>query len=170
TSIADVQDAPVRADREDRRRAGGRRLAAEHEFAGASLDTEAHDLVVFLQTDVQHVWHVVPLCRFPRSLQLHHPHPEHGLATDIDVVLAYEGELAVVADAEDRQTGRDGPDRVAVSHVHWKIVLGHEHASTRIDVERAWMDGAGLDVLDRARLAGGLIDRVDDDAVLAALE
>src|SRR5215475_2886995 len=104
------------------------------------------------------------------SLQLHHAHPEHGLAADVDVVLAYEGELAVVADAEDRQTGGDGPDRVAVSHVHRKIVLGHEHASTWIDVKRARMDGARLDVLDRSRLAGRLVDRVHHDAVLAALE
>src|SRR5207245_626395 len=104
------------------------------------------------------------------TLQLHHAHPEHAFATDVDVVLAYECELAVVPDAEDRQTGRDGPDRVAVSHVHWKIVLGHEHASTWIDVERARMDGAGLDVLDRRRLAGGLVDGVHHNAVLAALE
>src|SRR5205807_951743 len=27
------------------------------------------------------------------TLQLHHAHPEHGLGTDVDVVLAYEGEL-----------------------------------------------------------------------------
>src|SRR5262249_46301210 len=105
-----------------------------------------------------------------RPLQLDHAHPEHGLSADVDLVLAYEGELAVVADTQDRQTGRDGADRVAVSHVHRKIVLGHEHASAWVDVERARVDGAGLDVLDRARLAGGLIDRVDDDAVLAALE
>src|SRR5262249_32033652 len=105
-----------------------------------------------------------------RPLQLDHAHPEHGLSADVDVVLAYEGELAVVADTQDRQTGRDRADRVAVSHVHRKIVLGHEHASAWVDVERARVDGAGLDVLDRARLAGGLIDRVDDDAVLAALE
>jgi hypothetical protein len=64
----------------------------------------------------------------------------------------------------------DGHDPVIVLHVDRKIVLGHEHASTWIDVERAWMDGSGLDVLDRARLAGRLIDRVDDDTVLAALE
>src|ERR1700747_934730 len=101
---------------------------------------------------------------------MHHAHPEHGRAPDVDVVLAYEGELAVVANAEDRQTGRDGPDRVAVSHVHRKIVLGHEHAPTWIDVERPRMDRTGLDVLDRARLARGLIDRVHHDAVLAALE
>src|SRR6185436_2279274 len=77
-------------------------------------------------------------------LQLHHPHPEHGLAGDVNVVLADEGERAVVADAEHRQSGREGPDRVAVSHVHREIVLGHEHASTRIDVKRARMDGARL--------------------------
>src|SRR5262245_26866761 len=104
------------------------------------------------------------------SLQLNHAHPEHGLAANVDVVLACEGELAIVADAEDRQTGWDGPDRVAVSHVHRKIVLGHEHAPTWIDVKRARMDGARLDVLDRSRLAGGLVDRVHHDAVLAALE
>src|SRR5262245_58721444 len=89
-----------------------------------------------------------------RPLQLDHAHPEHGLSADVDVVLAYEGELAIVADTQDRQTGRDGADRVAVSHVHRKIVLGHEHASAWVDVERARVDGAGLDVLDRARLAG----------------
>src|SRR5437762_7020166 len=104
------------------------------------------------------------------SLELHHAHPEHGLAVDVDVVLAYEGELAIVADAENRQTGWDGPDRVAVSHGRRKIVLGHQQASTWIDVKRARMDGTGLDVLDRGRLAGGLVDRVHHDAVLAALE
>src|SRR5439155_894378 len=92
------------------------------------------------------------------SLQLHHAHPEHGLAADVDVVLAREGKLAVVADAENRQTGWDGPDRVAVSHVHRKIMLGHQQASTWMDMKRARMDGAGLDVLDRRRLAGGLVD------------
>src|SRR5205814_338561 len=113
---------------------------------------------------------VVSSHRESKWLQLNHPHPEHGLAGHVDIVLAYEGELAVVADAEDRQTGRDGPDRVAVSHVHREIVLGHEHASTRIDVKRARMDGARLDVLYRRWLAGGLVDRVHRDAVLAALE
>src|SRR5206468_1089989 len=137
--------------------AGRRRLAAGRELAGAGVDAEAHDLVVFLQAHVQHVWHIVLLCLGPRALPLDHTHPEHGLAADVDVVLAYEGELAIVADAEDRQTGRECTDRVAVPHVHWKIVLGHEHASAWIDVERAWMDGAGLGVLDRARLAGRLI-------------
>src|SRR5215831_8672447 len=105
-----------------------------------------------------------------KKLQLNHPHPEHRRAADLDVVLSHEGELAVVANAEDRQTGRDGPDRVAVSHIHGKIVLGHQHAATRIDVKRARMDGTRLDVLDRRRLAAGLIDRVHHDAVLAALE
>src|SRR5437762_8186057 len=105
-----------------------------------------------------------------RPLELDHSHPEHRLAADVDVVLACEGELAVVADAEDRQTGWNRPDRVAISHVHWKIMLGHEHAPARIDVKRARMDGARLDVLDRGRLAGRLIDRVHHDAVLAALE
>src|SRR4029453_2918437 len=60
TTMADIQDVPVRARCEDRRRAGGRRLAAGHELAGAGVDPEAHDLVVFLQAHVQHVPHVVP--------------------------------------------------------------------------------------------------------------
>src|SRR5262245_49272679 len=103
-----------------------------------------------------------------RPLQRHHPHPEHGLAAYVDVVLADEAERAVVADSEDRQPGGKGPDRVAVSHGHRTIVLSNEHAPTRIDVKRAGMDGARLDVLDRRWLAGRLVDRVDDDAVLAA--
>src|SRR5206468_9561058 len=110
TSIGGVQDAPVRVYREDRWRAGGRRLAAGHELAGAGVDTEARDLVVFLQAHVQHVRHVVPPVSRLRSLLLNHAHPEHDLAADVDVVLVYESELAVVADTEDRQTGRDGPD------------------------------------------------------------
>ena len=33
-------------------------------------------------------------------LQRHHTHPEHGFVADIDIVFAREGQLAVVADAE----------------------------------------------------------------------
>ena len=35
---------------------------------------------------------------------------------------------------------------------------------------RGWIFLVGIGVLDRLRLAGGLIDRVHDDAVLAAFE
>src|SRR3954447_15731465 len=38
----------------------------------------------------------------PLGCQRHHAHPEHGLVTDIDIVFAQEGQLAVIADAEHR--------------------------------------------------------------------
>src|SRR5262249_46751005 len=59
-AIAEIQDAPVRAYREARRPAGGRRLADWRELARGGIDTEPHDLVVVLQANVQHVRHVVP--------------------------------------------------------------------------------------------------------------
>src|SRR5215467_2453802 len=40
----------------------------------------------------------------------------------------------------------------------------------RIDVERPGMEFMRIGVLDRLRLAGGLIDGEDDDAVLAAFK
>ena len=60
TAIADVQDAPVGAHREDRRRAGGRRLGPGDQLAVAAVDTEADDRVSVLQAHVQHVRHAVP--------------------------------------------------------------------------------------------------------------
>src|SRR6516165_12235316 len=38
-------------------------------------------------------------------LQRHHPHPEHHLVADVDVVFTHEGQLAVVADTKHRQAG-----------------------------------------------------------------
>jgi len=40
-----------------------------------------------------------PLLRWQR----HHPHPEHGFVADINIVLARERQLAVIADAEHRE-------------------------------------------------------------------
>jgi hypothetical protein len=49
-------------------------------------------------------------------------------------------------------------------------VFGDQHASARVDVKGARVYRASLDVLDRGRFAGGLIDRVHHDAVFAAFE
>src|SRR6516165_5116318 len=38
-------------------------------------------------------------------LQRHHPHPEHRLVADVDIVLPNKGQLAVVADAKYREAG-----------------------------------------------------------------
>src|SRR5205823_4864687 len=56
----------------------------------------------------------VPLCLPIACLQRHHAHPEHGLVADIDVIGSREGQLAVVADAEHRQTRLYCLDRFAV--------------------------------------------------------
>src|SRR6516164_11321362 len=37
-------------------------------------------------------------------LQWYHPHPEHGFVADVDIVFAHEGQLAVIANAEHRQS------------------------------------------------------------------
>src|SRR5205085_11203396 len=96
--------------------------------------------------------------------------PEHGFVADIDIVLAHERQLPVIADAEDREPSRYCPYRIAIPHIHRQIVLGDQHAPTWINVERARVYLLGLDVLYRRRLVGGLIDRVHDDAVFTALE
>ena len=108
--------------------------------------------------------------RNSRRLQRHHPHPEHGSVTDVDFVLAREGQLAVIADAENRQAGGECLYRVAVPHIDRQIIFGDQQAPARVDVKGAWMYLLGLDVLDQCRLPGGLIDRVDDDAVFTTLE
>src|SRR5205814_3063509 len=79
-------------------------------------------------------------------------------------------ELAVVADAEHRKPGGYRLDRVALPDIERQIVLRHQQTPARVDVESARVDLLGIGVLDRLRLAGRLIDRVDHDAVLAALE
>src|SRR3954467_3612188 len=99
-----------------------------------------------------------------------HAHPEHQGLADIDVVLARELELAVGADAENGQPRLHRAHLVAIAHVDRQVMLRDQQAAARVDMEGARMDAARLDVLDRLRLAGALIDRIDDDAVLAALE
>src|SRR6516162_3042160 len=103
-------------------------------------------------------------------LQRHHPHPEHHLVADVDVVFTHEGQLAVVADTKHRQAGGYWRCRIAVPHIHWQIVLRDQNAAARVDVKGAGVDLLRLDVLDRSWLAGGLIDRIHDDAVFTALE
>jgi len=87
-------------------------------------------------------------------LQRHHPHPEHHLVADVDVVFAHEGQLAVVADAKHRQAGGYCLHRIAVPHVHRQVVLRDQKAAARVDVKGARVDLLRLDVLDRSRLAG----------------
>ena len=59
-------------------------------------------------------------------LQRHHPHPEHCLVADIDIVLARERQLAVIANTEHRQARRYCPYRIAIPHIHRQIVLRHQ--------------------------------------------
>src|SRR5690349_19904020 len=103
-------------------------------------------------------------------LERHHAHPEHNFAADIDVVLAHEGELAVISDAKHGKAGSYSANLVAFAHVHRQVVLHYHHAPTRIDVKRARMDTTRFDVLNGIRLAGRRVDRVNDDAVFAAFE
>src|SRR6516165_3108135 len=49
-------------------------------------------------------------------------------------------------------------------------VLHDQHPAARVDVKGARVDLLRLDVLDRCRLAGRLIDRIHDGAVFSALE
>src|SRR6201984_1127018 len=103
-------------------------------------------------------------------LQRHHPHPEHGFVADVDIVLAHERQLAVIADAEHREASRHCRYRIALPHIDRQVMLRNQHAPAWINVKRARVYLLGLDVLYRRRLAGGLIDRVHDDAVFTTLE
>ena len=106
----------------------------------------------------------------PCPLQRHYSHPEHGFVADIDIVLAHERQLAVIADAENRQASGEGLYCVAIPHIDRQIVLGDQQASGRVNMKGAWVYLLGLDVLDWCRLAGGLIDRIRDNAVFPTLE
>jgi hypothetical protein len=59
-------------------------------------------------------------------LQRHHPHPEHCLVADIDIVLARERQLAVIANTEHRQARGYWLYRIAIPHIHRQIVLRHQ--------------------------------------------
>jgi hypothetical protein len=50
--------------------------------------------------------------------QWHHPHPEHCLVADIDIVLARECQLAVIANTEHRQACGYWIYRIAIPHIH----------------------------------------------------
>src|ERR1700731_1334285 len=75
----------------------------------------------------------LPLCPLLR-LQRHHAHPEHGLVANVDIVLARETQLAVIADAEHRQTGGYCLHRIAIFHIHRQVVLRDQQASAWVDV------------------------------------
>src|SRR5438552_13239754 len=104
------------------------------------------------------------------SRQWHHSHPEHRLVADSDIVFAGESQLAVVAHAKHRQTCGYHLYGVPVPHVDWQVMLCDEQPSARVDMKSARVDLLGFDVLDRCRLAGRLIDRIHNDAILAAFE
>src|SRR5262249_14192288 len=102
--------------------------------------------------------------------QRHHPAPELAGLAGIDVVFAREGELAVRADAVDRQPGGERPDPVSFAHRHRPDARGDEQPPARIDAEGAQMNAAAVDGLDQFRLAGARVDREHRDAVVAAVE
>jgi hypothetical protein len=95
----------------------------------------------------------------PCPSQRHHSHPEHGFVADIDIVRAYQRQLAVIADAENRQASGERLYCVSIPHMDRQVVLGDQQTSTRVNMKGAWVDLLGLDVLDWRRLAGGLIIR-----------
>ena len=112
----------------------------------------------------------VNACAISRRLQRHHSHPEHGPVADIDIVRAHEDQLAVIAHPKHRQAGGDCLNRITVPYIYRQIVLADQQASARVDMKCTRVYLLRLDVLDRRRLAGGLIDRIDDDAVFTAFE
>jgi hypothetical protein len=66
----------------------------------------------------------------PCPLQRHYSHPEHGFVADIDIVFAHERQLAVIADAENRQASGEGLYCVAIPHIDRQIVLGDQQAGS----------------------------------------
>ena len=53
----------------------------------------------------------------PCPLQRQHSHPEHGFVADIDIVLAHDRQLAVIADAENRQASGERLYYIAIPHI-----------------------------------------------------
>ena len=104
------------------------------------------------------------------SLKRDHAHPEHRPFANIDVVFVREGELAVITHTKHCQPGGYGLHVVAVPPLHRQIVFRDEQPPARVDVESARVNFLGLDMLDRFRFAGRLIDCKHHDAVFAAFE
>src|SRR5260370_4523047 len=96
-----------------------------------------------------------PFCRLER----HHPHPEHGFVADVDIVLAHETQFAVGPDAQHREASRYGLYRIAVPHIDRQIMFGDQPLSSLVCGSLARLDPLRLDMLDRGRFAGVVIDR-----------
>src|SRR6516164_10189367 len=58
--MTDIQRAPIEADRQHGGPVGGRYLGLAGELAGFGVDSEGHDLVLVLETNVQSIWHLFP--------------------------------------------------------------------------------------------------------------
>src|SRR5437588_6773229 len=108
--------------------------------------------------------------RQPRSPQRHHPAPELLSLGGIDVVLAHEGKLTVIADAIDHEPGGERLDLVAVAHRYRPDARRDQQPPARIDPEIAQVDAVTFDGLDQRGLAAALIDREHRHVVLAAVE
>jgi hypothetical protein len=98
----------------------------------------------------------------------HHSAPELRALARVDVILAHEGQLAVTADAIDRDSGRQCTDSVAVPDQHRHNARRQEKSPGRIDAERAKLDTAAVDVLDQDGLTSFLIELKHRNVVLAA--
>src|ERR1700733_5768482 len=100
--------------------------------------------------------------------QRNHPGPKLlFLRRGIYLLLAHEGEFAVVADREHADGGGlSGP----VTHRHRPDRRGHKKPAALIDPEGAHVIRVGFDALEQRRLAGGLVNGIGRHRVLAADE
>ena len=105
--------------------------------------------------------------QFVAHLNLHHPHPPHRLVADIDVVFTHVIELAVAANAEQRQAARH---LAAVPQFDALDMRRDQQLAGGVDVEGPTVDAVRIDMLDRAWLAGIGVDCIGGERVLAAGE
>src|ERR1700722_12873073 len=100
--------------------------------------------------------------------QRNHPAPELLLlGRGVDLVIAHEGAVAVVADPEHADGGGLGGP---VAHRHRPDRSGHQKTPALINPEGAQVIGVGFDALEQCRFAGGLINGIGRHRVLAAYE
>ena len=57
--MADIERAPVRADRQYLRPSGSRHIGLPREPSGVGINREYGDLVLVLQADIQRIWHLI---------------------------------------------------------------------------------------------------------------
>src|SRR5262249_48981197 len=92
--------------------------------------------------------------------------PLGEIGAGVDVILANEGELAVVSDSEHREGGWNDAHLIALAYRDRDQASRYQDAPAGVKRERARVRTLGIGSLDQGRLAALLVDGVDRDRAL----